>query len=286
MDAEDAPSAEMRQPPRLRPGADPLALDDAAVEGLLSGTLDAADAPPGYAGVAELLAATAAPPSARELAGQAAVLAQLRAVTRSRRPAVPAGLARPPRRRRRAGLAVVLVAGALAVGGTAAAATGHLPEPVRRILAAPGGPATPRPPEPAPVAGPAGSGGADRAGSPSTAATGHAAGAGAGSGHGPNLAGLCQAYLSGNGGEQGGKLDATAFRILARAAGGTDQTLAFCQRLQAAEAKRLKDLKRQDPPGDGSQGQGAPPATTGGGQGNGQGQGSPPPDPSSPPPQR
>src|SRR5213592_419011 len=37
-----------------------------------------------------------------------------------------------PRRRRRVGLAAVAVAGALVTGGVAAAATGHLPEPVRR----------------------------------------------------------------------------------------------------------------------------------------------------------
>jgi hypothetical protein len=274
MDAEDAPFAEMRQSPRPHPGADPLALDDADVERLLDGTVGVADAPPGYAGVAELLAATAAPPTARELAGQAAVLAELRALTRSRRPAA-AGTARAPRRRRRAGLAVVLVAGALAVGGTAAAATGHLPEPVRRMLVT-AGPATPRPPGPATVAGP---GGAGPAGSPSTAAAGHAVGAGAGSAADANLQGLCQAYLSGKGGEQGGKLDATAFQTLARAAGGADRTRGFCQRLQAAGAKgQPTDPGRQDPPGTGNQGQGGPPATTGG-----SGQGSPPPDPSSPP---
>jgi hypothetical protein len=271
----------MRQPHRLHPDADPLALDDASVERLLTGTLSAADAPPGYAGVAELLAATVAPPTARELAGQAAVLAELRAVTRARRAAVPA---RRPRRRR-AGLAVVLVAGALATGGAAAAATGHLPEPVRRVLATVGGPATPTPPEPVPVTGLAGSGGAGPPGWPPTSAAGHPAGAGAGSAAGANLEGLCQAYLSGNGGEQGGKLDATAFQVLSRAAGGTDKTLAFCQRLEAAGAKGQpsEDAKPQDPPGGGNPGQGGPPATTGGGNGQGGGHGSPP-TPTSPPP--
>ncbi|HJU02568.1 MAG TPA: hypothetical protein VJ966_15350, partial [Actinomycetes bacterium] len=66
----------MRRPPP----PDPLALDDASVELLLSGTLPADSAPPGYAGVARLLAAAVAPPTPRELAGQAAVLAELRAV--------------------------------------------------------------------------------------------------------------------------------------------------------------------------------------------------------------
>jgi hypothetical protein len=102
MDAEDASSAEMRRPPRT----DPLALDDPTVERLLSGTLPAASVPPGYAGVARLLAATVAPPTPRELAGQAAVLAELRAVAGGRRAAATARPARPagpppPRRVRR-----------------------------------------------------------------------------------------------------------------------------------------------------------------------------------------
>ena len=138
MDADDASSAEMRRPPPT----DPLALDDASVERLLSGIPPAA-APPGYAGVARLLAATVAPPTPRELAGQAAaVLAELRAVTRGRRATAPVRPARP--RRRRAGLAVVVVVGALATGG-GGAATGHLPGPVRAAgptVLVPGGGAT------------------------------------------------------------------------------------------------------------------------------------------------
>jgi hypothetical protein len=160
MDAEDAPSAEMRQPPPN----DPLALDDVSVDRLLSGTLPAAGAPPGYAGVARLLAAAVAPPTPRELAGEAAVLAELRAVTRERRAAASV---RPARhRRRRAGLAVVVVVGSLATGGVAAA-TGHLPGPVREaarsVLGPAGGPlATSSSPASAgaPDTGMAGSGGA------------------------------------------------------------------------------------------------------------------------------
>jgi hypothetical protein len=274
MGAEDAPSAEMRQRPRPRHGFDPLALDETSADRLLSGTLAPAGAPPGYARVAELLAATVAPPTPRELAGQASVLAELRAVTRTRSSVALASPARPPwRRRRRAGLAVVVVVGALATGGVAAATTGHLPEPVREaarsILPASGGrPATPEPPEPAPVTT-TGSGGAGPAGSLSTGAPGSRPGtAAAGSAAGPNLEGLCQAFLAGNGGEQGGKLDGTAFQLLARAAGGADRTRGFCQRLQATDAKP-KDSKKpkpQDPPGDGNQGQG----------GSGQGQGGQP----------
>ena len=272
MGADDASSAEMRRPTRPRHGFDPLALDDLSVDRLLTGTLVPASAPPGYARVAELLAATVAAPTPRELAGQASVLAEVRAVARTRSSVALAGPARPPRRRRRAGLAVVVVVGALATGGVAAAAaTGHLPEPVRQaarsILASGGEPATPEPPEPAPVTT-TGSGGAGLGAAPSTGATASGLGAAAsGSVAQPELEGLCRAFLAGKGGEEGRKLAASAFQFLARAAGGADRTRGFCQRLQAtdAEPKASMEPKPQDPPGDGNQGQG------GSGQGQGQG---------------
>jgi hypothetical protein len=261
MGADDASSAEMRQPLRPRSGFDRFALDEASVDRLLTGTLAPASAPPGYARVAELLAATVAPPTPRELDVQAAVLAELRAMTRMRSSAISARPARPPRRRW-AGLAVAVMVGALATGGVAAA-TGHLPEPVRvvarSILAGPGGaPVTPESPEPAPVPT-TGSGGASLAGSPSTGAPGGRPGtAAAGSVAGPNLEGLCRAFLAGNGGEQGQKLDATAFAALSRAAGGDDEMRDFCQRLLPPDAKGKKpnEPKQDDPPGDADRGQG------------------------------
>jgi hypothetical protein len=278
MGAEDASSAEMRRPPRPRFGADRLALDDDSVDRLLTGTLRGADAPPGYARVAEVLAATVAPPTPRELAGQAAVLVELRAVTGARTSAAASPPSRP-RRRRRAGLAVVVVAAALATGGAAAAATGHLPDPVRQaarsvLTVTGGGPATPTPPGP----GTADAGGAGPAAAPSTGTPGRGPGSGAaGPVAHPDLEGLCQAYLAGKGGEQGGKLDATAFQTLSAAAGGDDQVPAFCRRLQAADAKQKEPKKhgQQDPPGEDQdqRGPGAP-ATTGGG-GGGQGQAGP-----------
>ena len=167
MATDDASSAEMPRPPD--PGADPLALDDDTVERLLRGTLPPAQTPPGYAKVAQLLAATVAAPSSEELAGQGAVLAELRAVTRARPPTATttSRAASSPRRRRRAGLAVVVVVGALVTGGVAGAATGHLPGPVRAAArsildAADGGtpPASTQAGQPpAPVKRPAGSGG-------------------------------------------------------------------------------------------------------------------------------
>jgi hypothetical protein len=288
MRADDASSAEMRRPPD--PDADPLTLDDDTVERLLAGTLPPAQVPPGYAKVAELLAAAAAPSSA-ELAGQGAVLAELRAVTRGRRSATTTTprAARPPRRRRRTGLAVVVVVGALVTGGVAGAATGHLPGPVRKaartILATTddGTPSTSTQAgqPPAPVKRPAGSGGGLGGARPGVS-TGPGPGAvGAGPAAAPNLEGLCQAFVSGNGARQGGKLDATAFEILARAAGGEDEVAAFCEDLlpgdqKFKEPKETKDTKQPKEPGQpgqpgpsgtGGQGQGSPPTSTGGSQG-------------------
>ena len=167
----------------------------------------------------------------RSCAGQAAALAELRAVTRAR--AAGTRRATTPRRRRRVGLAAVVVVGALATGGVAGAATGHLPGPVREvarsILVTVGGaaPAAPTPgPAPAPRTRPTGSGGADpgEQASSTTGATGRGPVAtGSGSAAAPDLEGLCRAFLAGNGAEQGKKLDATAFEALARAAGGQDK---------------------------------------------------------------
>jgi hypothetical protein len=286
MAADDASSAEMRRRPTNR-DADPLALDEDTVEQLLTGLLSPGQAPAGYAEVAQLLAAAAAAPTPEELAGQRAALAELRAVVRARPAAAMAsGPATPRRRRRRTGLAVVVVVGALVTGGAAGAATGHLPGPVgeaaRNILGAGGSEAPSASTEgdqpPVPVMRPPGPGG----GQPGSRPDDGPGGGGAGSAAGPNLEGLCQAFLSGIGGEQGGKLDATAFEALARAAGGQDKVPAYCAALQPGNQKpnEPKEPRQPEPADSGGQGQGRPPAATGsGGQGG-------PPEPSSPSPSR
>jgi hypothetical protein len=199
-------------------------------------------------------------------------------------------------------LAVVVVVGALATGGVAAA-TGHLPAPVREAARSVLGPGHGQPagsssPAPgAPGTGTAGSGGGP-GGSAAAMGPGPRQGpAVAGPAAGSALNGLCQAVQEGNGGEQGGKLDATAFQALAAAAGGADEISAFCEDLLATDAKAKKpnEPKPKDPSGNGGQGQGGTPPTTGtGGGGNGgsggggtgggggQGAGSPPPAASSP----
>jgi hypothetical protein len=281
MDADDASSAEMRRP-FSDPDADPLALDEEAVERLLSGELPPAQAPPEYAIVAALLAATMAAPTQEELAGQAGALAELRAVTRAR--AAHGRRASKPRRRRRVGLAAVVVVGALATGGVAGAATGRLPGPVREaarsILVTIGGaePAAPTPgPSPAPLTRPSGSSGADPGEQASSTTGGTGRGpvtTGPGSAASPDLEGLCQAYLAGNGAEQSKKLDAAAFETLARAAGGQHKVQAYCQSLQSGDSRPTRE-NEPVPPDDPGQGQGSGGLPAGTGEDN-QGQGGPP----------
>ena len=97
-------------------------LDDDTAARLLSGELPPLDAPPGYATVATLLRAAAAPARATELAGEDAARRAFVTV----RAAAP-----PPRHRRPTRLAVLVAAGVLCLGGVAAAATGTLPDPVQ-----------------------------------------------------------------------------------------------------------------------------------------------------------
>lgn len=260
MAADDAWSAELK---RLlaTPDPDPLALDGDTAERLLDGDLSPDQAPPGYAEVAAVLAATVAAPSPAELAGQEAALAELRAVTRPRRVAVPRRAGKAGRCRR-VGLVVAVAVGAL-TGGVAAAATGQLPAPIRdaaRSIITTGADATPTPSpnpgrQPAPHAGTTDAGGATSdsqgarpAGEPgSTAMTD------------PGNDDRCQASEAGKGVGKHTKKDAAAFKALAEVAGGADKITTSCQRSQ--------------PGGTGTSGQGKP--AQAGNHGHGQG-GKPP----------
>jgi hypothetical protein len=281
MGSDDASSGDMRRLP-ANPDADPLALDDDIVDQLLTGEFPPGQAPPGYAEVATLLAATVAPPTPDELAGQAEAVAELRAATRPRRAVVGTRRAARPPRRRRVGLAAVVLVGALATGGAAGAATGHLPGPVRdaarSIMAtvdgteptSPGQPASQTVPAPTP---------ASAGGTPGP--TGPGATAAAGSGPGSTTAGttpeldnkgLCKAYLAPQGIKQGSRLDAAEHQALAKLAGGREKITAYCERLlpgRTEDKEDNKDKKEQGPPSDPGQGQGPgpgqPPAPTGGG---------------------
>lgn len=257
MGADDAWSAEIKPLP-FTPDPDPLALDEDLAERLLDGDLRPDQAPPGYAEVAALLAATVAAPSPAELAGQEAALAELRAVTRARR-AIPRGSGRPGRRRR-VGLVVAVAVGALSTGGIAAATTGTLPDPIRdaaRRIFATGTDATPKPGrQPAPHAGNADAGGATTEGQ------------GARPGGEPKSRARtdavnddrCRVSRARKGADKYKKMDAATSKALAEGAGGADKIAASCQRSQ--------------PGGTGTNGQEKP--TQAGNHGHGQG-GVPPP---------
>jgi hypothetical protein len=280
MDGDDAFPAEMRRRP-TDPAADPLALDEQTAEQLLTGQLSPAQAPPRYAEVAALLAATAAPPTPEELAGEAAALAELRAVTwKPRRATAHTRRAARPPRRRWAGLAAVALVGALVTGGAAVAATGNLPAPVRdaarSILGTVGGdlgtdtPTQPDP-QPAPAASSPGSAGvtAGPKGPRTAGSTAPGSGSkGAGPLAGPEKEGLCKAFLASQDKEHGKKMEAAAFARLAEAAGGESEIPAYCDGIQPADPKP-KDEK-QPPPGGQGQGQGGSPPGDGGGRGQGQ----------------
>jgi hypothetical protein len=276
MDADDASFAEMRRP-LSDPAADPLALDEQTVEGLLTGQISPAQAPPGYAQVAALLAATTAEPTPEELAGQSRVLAELRAVTRTRRAAAARGrrVARAPRRRW-AGLAAVALVGALVTGGAAMAASGNLPVPVRdaarSILGTVGGdlaPATPTQPDPQPSAASGPASASTTAGPKGPQPAGSTAPGSGPKGAGPvaepEREGLCKAFLASQDKEHGQKMEAAAFARLAQAAGGESRIPAYCKGTQPGDPKP-KDQKQPPPDGTG-QGQGGSPPSSGGGQG-------------------
>lgn len=129
MATEDTPFAEPRRRLTGRAGDDPLALDQDTAERLVSGRLDPADAPPGYAEVVALLAAAAAPTGDPDR--ERAAAAHLAAVARSF-----AQPSTPPRRRGRGRLrgakAAIAITAILLLGGAAAAATGTLPTPAER----------------------------------------------------------------------------------------------------------------------------------------------------------
>jgi hypothetical protein len=279
-DADDAAFAELLRRLADSAGDDPPALDDHIVERLLAGDLDPADAPPGYAEVAVVLAAATAEPDPEELAGEAAAVAELAAVTRAG--AAAARPARGPGGRRRTGLAVAAVVGALSMGGVAAAATGHLPEPIReaaRDVLTRAGLATADPPavqgRDAAEAGVGGGvGPEDRVAQP-TGTTGHrprrsdaAAPAGAGTRNG-----LCRGYLAGKGSRQGRNADLAAFRALAAAAGGADRIASYCEGTPPAGGSQRGHHPSAPPStaGDHGQGQGGPRLGNGGGKQPGRG---------------
>jgi hypothetical protein len=208
MDGDDALGGEMRRLPGPRP-ADPPLLDPDTVERMLAGAVHPSDAPPGYEDVVRVLAATAAPPSAVELAGEADAVAAFRA---ARRPLTPSRR-KPVLGKLASGkVLVAIAAGAVSIGTAAAAATGSLPAPAQHA--------------------------ADRVLHHADASNSIAPAAPLKSdGSLPGAAGLCHAWGQGQGGDHGKKLDATAFGRLADAAGGAGKVAAYCAALDKSSAK-------------------------------------------------
>jgi hypothetical protein len=214
MGRDDAPYDEMRHHRNPVPP-----LDAVTAERMLDGTVPEDDVPPDYRDVLRVLAAAAAP-AAPAPAAEAAALAAFRSARRPvdapRRTSVLSKLLGA-----KAIAAVVL--GSATVGTAAAAATGTLPDQAQAkahsiVAAVPD---------------------ADRSDHPAGAAADARSGAGGESSSAtmPGAAGLCQAYGSGNGGENGQRLDSAGFQRLADAAGGAGQIAAYCGKVMAAAGR-------------------------------------------------
>jgi hypothetical protein len=269
VDAEDVWSAELK---RLlaTPDPDPLALEEDTVERLLDGELSPDQAPPGYAEVAALLAATVAAPSPGELTGQEAALAELRAVTRPQRVGVPRGVGKAGRRRR-TGLVVAVAVGALSTGGIAAAATGHVPDPIRdatRRIFATGTDASPNPGrQPAPRAGKADAGGVTTVGQGATPTSEP----GSTAMTDPVNDGRCRASSGREGADKHKKIDAATSTALAEGAGGADKIAASCERSQPGGTGTDGQEKPAQAGNHGHRQGGEPPASTDDKPGRGRG---------------
>jgi hypothetical protein len=211
--------------------AGPPVADQDVLDRLLDGRLDAESAPPGYGGLARLLAAATAPAAPEELAGEQRAMVTFAAVMRSHAPTlVPRRTAVPRKVFTMKAAAAALVA-VLSIGGVAAAASGLLPDrasPVADRAAA----------TTAAHAAAHGLGEAAVANMGGTAHAGATDGQGRESATGPDAtaaarAGLCRAWQAGQGADHGHRTDAVAFGALVDAAGGADKVAAYCQDVTA-----------------------------------------------------
>jgi hypothetical protein len=223
------------------------------MERLLDGRLDPVSAPPGYGGLARLLAAATAP------LGKVFTM-------------------------KAAAAALVAV---LSIGGVAAAASGLLPgqaSPVaHQAPATTGADAAAHGLGKAAIDNPGRSANAESAeGQGRASAVGPDATAAA-------RAGLCRAWQAGQGADHGSRMDAVAFQALVEAAGGADNIAAYCEDVAAGVSADAHGNSQASPPsvsapptsvsppssgpptdpgppastGPGGNGQGGPPTTTG-----------------------
>jgi hypothetical protein len=257
--------------------ASPPAADQDILDRLLEGRLDPASAPPGYGGLARLLATAIAPAAPEELAGERSTMATFEAVMRSHPPIlVPRRSAVPSKVFTIKAAAAALVA-VLSLGGIAAAATGLLPDRASpkadRATATTGADAARH-----------GLGDAAVADTGGTADAGATGGQGRESAVGPDAtaaarAGLCRAWQAGQGADHGRRADSVAFQALVDAAGGADKVAAYCKDVLAHGQGQGSPPSGSAPPTTGSPPRSGPPtdpgppASTGPG---GHGQGGPP----------
>ena len=157
----------------------------------------------------------------------------------------------------------------LSIAGAAAAATGLAPASAERAAT----PASPRTPDG--QVGHAQGEAATLIHRPEGAAAANSSTSGKPGDHatGPDASGaarhgLCQAWLAGQGDEQGKRADSTAFQALAAAAGGADQVSAYCQAESDASSAHGQPSGKPAPPTTGppedpghGHGQGGPPTT-------------------------
>jgi hypothetical protein len=225
--------------------ASPVA-DQDLLERLLDGRLDPASAPPGYGGLARLLAAATAPATPEELAGEQAVLAELAAVLQSNPPTlVPRRAAMPSKLFTIKAAAAALVA-VLSIGGVAVAASGLLPEQASPVADQ----------APATTGADAAAHGLGKAAAVNQGGTVHAGstdGQGRESAVGPDAtaaarAGLCRAWQAGQGADHGRRMDAVAFQALVDAAGGTDKVAAYCEDVVAGSGAGANGQSPGSPP--------------------------------------
>ena len=251
--------------------AEPPVADQDLLERLLDGRLDPGSVPPGYGGLARLLAAATAPAAPEELAGEQLVMAEFAAVMRSHAPTlVPRRTAVPRKVFTMKAAAAALVA-VLSVGGVAAAANGLLPGQAS--------PVTDRPPATtATAAAGQGVGAAARVDLGGAAQAGATDAQGRESAVGPDAtaaarAGLCRAWQAGEDADHGSRADSVAFQALVAAAGGADKVAAYCEDVAAGRSADANGQGQASPPGSGAPADPGPPASTGPG---GHGQGGPP----------
>jgi hypothetical protein len=286
MSDDDALEPDMHRP--LGPLAPtPPADDQDLLEQLLDSRLDPASAPPGYGGLARLLAAVAAPATPQELPGEQRALASFAAEMRSHPPTLAPRRTAVPRKLLTIKAAAAALVAVLSLGGVAAAAGGLLPDQASPV--ADQATATTGADAAAHGLGKAAAanlGGAAHAGS--TAGQGRASAAGPDA-SGTARVGLCRAWQAGQGADHGQRADAVAFQALAQAAGGADNIAAYCEDVAAGGSADAHGQGQGSPPsvsapptsvsppssgppadpgppvstGPGGQGPGGPPTTTG-----------------------